>query len=64
MSRPSWVSWAMMSARLDIYSILGRTAEGVNGECCLAAARPRLGAGHVDGGLDGEVVAGLVFGAG
>ena len=31
MSRPSWVSWAMMSAREDIYSILGRATGSVNG---------------------------------
>ena len=31
MSRPSSVSWAMMSAREDIYSILGMAAGRVNG---------------------------------
>ena len=37
--RPSRVSWAMMSARVDIYSILGRTAGGVKGGCHVCVPR-------------------------
>ena len=41
MSRPSWVSWAMMSARLDIYSILGMATGRVKGDCHLATLQFR-----------------------